>query len=107
MTLVELIVFGLATWRISSMLVDEPGPFRMFIKLRGMFGITHDMDDNVLVVPDGFMPGVLSCIWCTSVWVGLFMTLFYFVPYSFFVALPLALSAVAIKFASSGSFLNK
>ena len=97
MTLVELIVFGLATWRISSMLVDEPGPFRMFIKLRGMFGITHDMDDNVLIVPDGFMPGVLSCVWCTSVWVGFFWTIMYLLcNYSLYLAFPFALSAIAI-----------
>ena len=99
MTLVELIVFGLATWRISSLLVDEPGPFRMFVKIRELVGITHDADDNVEMIPGGFLPGILSCIWCNSIWVGLFWTIMYWIPYSIYLALPFALSAVAILLA--------
>lgn len=97
MRLVELLVYGLATWRISSLLVDEPGPFRIFVKLRNLTGIQHDMDDNVSIVPDTFFASLLSCVWCTSVWVGLFWAVMYFVPYSFYLALPFALSALAIK----------
>jgi hypothetical protein len=96
LSLVEFAIYALATWRISSLLVDEPGPFRMFIKLRIMVGITHDMDDNVAMVPDTFLAGILSCIWCCSIWVGLFWTLMQFVPYSLYLALPFALSAAAI-----------
>ena len=96
MTLVELIVFGLATWRISSLLVDEPGPFRMFIRLRELVGITHDADDNVEMIPGGLLPGILSCVWCCSMWVGILITIISFVPYSFYFALPFALSALAI-----------
>jgi hypothetical protein len=96
-SLLEFIVLALATWRISSMLVDEPGPFRIFIRIRSMVGITHDMDDFVAQVPDTFMAGVLSCVLCCSVWVGLFWTLMYLLcGYSFYLALPFALSAAAI-----------
>ncbi len=99
MTLVELIVYGLATWRIASLLVDEPGPFRIFIRIRSLVGITHDMDDNVAIIPDGFLPGILSCVWCCSVWVGLSCTIMYWLmpQVSFYLALPFALSALAIK----------
>ena len=99
MTLVELIVYGLATWRIASLLVDEPGPFRIFVRLRSLVGITHDEDDNVAVIPDGFLPELLSCLWCTSLWVGFFCTIMYllFPQVSFYLALPFALSALAIK----------
>jgi len=98
-SLLEFIVLALATWRISSLLVDEPGPFRIFIRIRELTGITHDADDNVAMIPDGFLPGILSCILCCSFWVGLFWTIMYlFVPYSFYFALPFALSAVAIIF---------
>ena len=97
MTLVELIVYGLATWRIASLLVDEPGPFRIFVRLRSMVGITHDEDDNVAIIPDGFLPGILSCVYCCSIWIGLFWTLMQLVPFAFYIALPFALSAVAIK----------
>jgi len=99
LSVLEFIVLALATWRISSLLVDEVGPFRIFIRLRQLVGITHDMDDNVAIIPDGFLPEVLSCIWCCSIWTGLFWTVMYLLcDYSFYLALPFALSAVAIKF---------
>ena len=98
MNLVEFVIFGLATWRISSLFVDEPGPFRIFIRIRELAGITHDMDDNVAMIPDGFFPGILSCVWCSSIWLGLFWTLMYLlVPFALYLALPFALSAAAIK----------
>jgi len=98
LSLLEFVVYALATWRVSSLLVDEAGPFRMFIRLREWVGITHDADDNVAMIPDRLLPGILSCVWCVSIWVGLFWTLMYFVPYSLYLALPFALSAAAIKF---------
>ena len=99
LNLLEFVVYALATWRVSSLLVDEAGPFRMFIRLRELVGITHDMDDNVAMIPDRFLPGILSCVWCVSIWVGLFWTIMYlFCDYSLYLALPLALSAAAIKF---------
>ena len=98
LNLLEFVVYALATWRVSSLLVDEAGPFRMFIRLREWVGITHDADDNVAMIPDRLLPGILSCVWCVSIWVGLFWTLMYFVPYSLYLALPFALSAAAIKF---------
>ena len=98
MTIIDFIVLALATWRISSMLVDEPGPFRIFIRIRELTGITHDMDDNVAIIPDGLFPELLSCVWCTSVWVAFGWTLAYLLwSQTFYVALPFALSAVAIK----------
>jgi len=91
-------VLALATWRISSLLVDEPGPFRIFIRIRELTGITHDDDDNPLMIPDGFLSELLSCVWCTSVWVGFFLTVAYLLcGYTLYAAMPFALSAVAIK----------
>lgn len=44
----------LATWRLTSLLVQEDGPARLFARLRAFstFG------------------GVLECVWCCSVWVA-------------------------------------
>jgi len=93
----ELIVLALATWRVSSLLVNEPGPFRIFIRLREWTGITHDEDDEVEMIPDGFFSDLLSCVWCTSVWVGIFWTLMYLLDQRLvYLALPFALSAAAI-----------
>lgn len=69
--MIELIIYGLATWRVSSLLVNEAGPGNVFLRLRGLIGIEHDEGGMVTVIPDGFLPGVFSCVWCCSLWVGL------------------------------------
>ena len=71
MTPIIFLVFGLATWRIASMLVHEDGPFLFFRRLRESVGIKHDEDGNILIVPERFIPQLLSCVWCSSVWVAL------------------------------------
>lgn len=66
----QLTLLTLATWRISSMLVNEEGPWSIFRKLREKVGISED--GPIVTVPDGMLPGVLSCVWCCSVWVAAF-----------------------------------
>ena len=66
----EIIWFGLATWRISSLRVHEAGPWNIFRRLRERAGIVHDEQGEPLVIPDGFFAGVLSCVWCSSIWVA-------------------------------------
>lgn len=66
----ELTLLGLATWRVASLLVNEEGPGAIFSKLRQKVGIITD--GPVVTVPDGFLPGILSCVWCCSVWVATF-----------------------------------
>lgn len=98
MTGVELLVLGAATWRISSLIVNERGPLDVFIKVREAIGITHDEDGIPTVYPDGFFGGLLSCVWCFSVWVGIGWTLFYLLDPSVacWLALPFCLSGMAI-----------
>lgn len=71
------------------MLLHEPGPFKMFTRLRAAFGAEAD--------PEGweYTParGVLGCIYCLSVWIGLVHV---FMP--FWMCLPFALSAFVIEF---------
>ena len=87
------ILTALATWRISSLLVHEDGPFNIFKRLRKLAGL-----ENVVEIPDGFFPGVLSCVWCASLWVGAVWTLVWWLAPTAveWLALPFALSALAI-----------
>ena len=98
MTLTDLIILGLATWRVSSLLTKEPGPHDMFQKLREAVGIQHDENGDIYLVPDGFWPGVLSCILCNSIWVAAWFYLCYRVnsETTLGVCSLLALSTVAI-----------
>lgn len=73
--LLTLIILIAATWRISSLLAQEAGPFGILTKIR-----------------------FLDCVWCWSFWWGLAFALLYkYLPdVTFWIALPLALSAGAI-----------
>jgi hypothetical protein len=77
------LILIMATWRISSLLVNEEGPAGGFSRLRSFTGRFTEL---------------LTCIWCCSVWVGLgFTFLYWYLPgVIFWVALPFALSAGAI-----------
>lgn len=79
MSTFDFFVLGLATWRVSNMLVNEKGPWSLFVGIRKMAGIVHDENNLPAMIPDGFLPGVLSCVWCCSVWVSLLWVTFYFV----------------------------
>lgn len=104
MTLTHLIIYGLATWRVASLLVEESGPFDIFKKIRELTGITHDEDDLPLMIPDRFFAQLFSCVWCTSVWVAVAYTLVSLWKHGIYTALPFALSAVAVLLQD---YLNK
>jgi len=70
MTLVNLIAIILATYRLSSLVVDEAGPFNMFVKFRELLGIRHDETGQINCVPDNIMANLCSCLWCMSLWIA-------------------------------------
>ena len=90
----ELILIALATWRVSSLLVFEEGPFLILVKMRSLAGVYYDEYSE----PQGknVIARALLCVWCISFWVALGFTVLYFYGVAFWVALPFALSAVAI-----------
>lgn len=65
MTLAELAMLGLATWRVSALLVYEDGPWAVFTRLRTLIGIPPEGGRI-----EGFLPLLFSCIWCISPWVA-------------------------------------
>ena len=69
-TPLEYGIYALAAWRIASLLVNEKGPWNVFLRLRLWTGIEHDTQGRHTIIPDGFLAGILSCVWCCSVWVG-------------------------------------
>lgn len=93
----EFLILGLATFRVSYMLVKETGPFDVFFYIRDWVGIIHDANKEPIGFSDRFFAKLLSCVFCTSVWVGIGMTLAYLlIPFFTWFALPLAFSALAI-----------
>jgi hypothetical protein len=80
-----LLLYALATWRISSLLVCEDGPADIFKRLRAA------------VCRSPFLSGLLSCVWCCSVWVGMaFALLGLDAPLVVRIAAGFSFSAVAV-----------
>ncbi len=95
MTITDLAILALATWRLTSLLSNEDGPGEVFAKIRSKLGVRYDQQSK----PYGtnLVSQALSCVWCASWWIGLFWTALYLVwQPSVYLALPLALSAGAI-----------
>lgn len=97
-TLLDLIIYVLATWRLSSLFVNEPGPGRIFQYLREFAGIEHDEEGNKTIIPETFWAELLSCVWCSSIWLGIFWALLdlWLPGLAFRLGLIFALSAGAI-----------
>jgi hypothetical protein len=99
MSFIFLVILGLATWRVSSLFVNEQGPFNMFVKIRELAGIQHYPEDfSIVQIPDRLFAQILSCVWCMSMYVGIFWTILYFVHpgLALGLSLPFALSAMGI-----------
>lgn len=92
----DIIILTLATWCISSLLVNEDGPFDMFSWLRFWLGVRYTERNEAYGT--NMVSEILTCLLCTSVWVGIILTIGYvIVPvYITWFCLPFALSAGAI-----------
>ena len=92
MNAMTYLILALATWRTASILIHEEGPFHLFSRLRWWAGI-HGEE-----IHDGLLAGILSCMWCCSMWVGAAWTLMLYVfpEVAIWLALPFAFSMVSI-----------
>jgi len=92
----ELIVMALATYRISSLLVHEEGPFNVFGRFRTLLGIYWDQYSEPQA--NNMIGRAFTCVWCLSLWVAIALVVAHYLSpfYTFWLTLPFALSAVAI-----------
>ncbi len=98
MSPVELTLLALATWRLTHLLLFERGPLAVLARGRSLLGVQHEANGEPYAWPETEFGRLLSCHWCSSVWVGLGLAGLYLLapPVALVVALPLALSAVVI-----------
>lgn len=69
---VTLLLYGMTVWRITKMITEEAGPFKMFTHFRRIVAkIEHDDQGLPTFYPDTMIADLLSCVWCSSVWVGM------------------------------------
>lgn len=54
----DLLVATLGLWRVTHLLAEEKGPFRLMVRLRARAG-------------DSFVGELLDCFYCLSVWLAI------------------------------------
>lgn len=93
-----ILLLGCATWRMTSLIGEEVGPFDMFTKIREWLGITHYENGLPMQYPNTFAGKLFSCNYCLSVWIaGFVVALYIFLPtFAIWFALWLTLSTITI-----------
>lgn len=64
----EFVVICLFVWRISSLLVDESGPWDILVKFRRFIGVYYD--EYSMKQAKTPIASLFLCVWCISVWLG-------------------------------------
>ena len=92
----DFLLLALATWRLSSLLVQEDNPWDFLARFRRWLGVRYD--EHSVFYGLNTLAALFACIWCASVWVGLAMAVAYLTVGRNFLllCLPLALSAMAL-----------
>ncbi len=90
----NLLIAALATWRLTTLLVNEDGPLDMLVKFRSFIGIEWDAQSE----PYGtnFIAEAFTCVWCLSIWIGAVVAIFIAPTIAWYPVYALALSAAAI-----------
>lgn len=86
---------GLAAWRLASLVANEDGPWMMFKRLRQR---AEQWCNNYRFCRELNLYELVTCEWCNSIWIGAALTALYLWLGGaiLYIALPLALSTVAI-----------
>lgn len=92
--LVHLVILAFSCWRITGLLADEEGPFRIFERIRNKAGIKYNEKNEPY--PTSEFARLLTCVWCLSMWVGIIIVAVYARNENvIWYLLPFALSAFA------------
>lgn len=88
MDAITLIIGGLVTWRVSYMLVKEDGPLFMLARMRAYLAKNQQKRGGLF--------DLISCVYCTSVWIGSVTALFVAVDVLEFIMYSLSFSAITV-----------
>jgi len=71
--LILIILTILASWRLTNLLVNEPGPFNLSYYFRKLIG-TAELNGELPPNKEPFVASLFGCLYCTSVWSGIIFT---------------------------------
>ena len=88
-------LLSLAAWRLASLVANEDGPWLIFKRLRQR---AEQWCKRYKFCSELGLYDLVSCEWCNSIWIGVGFTVLYLWMGEtiLYLALPLALSTVAI-----------
>ena len=89
----DFLILALATWRITSLLYVEDGPYLILARLRRYIGVYYDTESKRQGANE--LAKAFNCPACLSVWIGGFVALSIIIL-PVWIYLPLALSTSAI-----------
>lgn len=99
--LMTFLIMALSVYRLTSLFVKESGPFDIFGRFRTFAGIKYDIYSKPYAT-NQFAEGLL-CPLCTSIWIGILITLFigggYYLGIEnvvLFILMPFALSGLSV-----------
>lgn len=87
-----------ALLRISLLVTQERGPWDVFLKIREIAGIQHDTQGEPDMWTENFITGVLTCVWCFSMWFAFVITVAYalYPVITVWICMPFSFSAVVV-----------
>ena len=98
MTIETFIIISFAVWRFSHGIVKENGPLMAFAKLRAYLASTQKRSGGLF--------DMLSCVSCTSFWIGLGASLFVSHGIISFIGYGFAFSGLSVLFEGLFNKLN-
>lgn len=96
MDVMSFVILSLATYRFASLLARENGPFDVFVKLRYILGARYDEHSNLIGTT--MLSRLILCVWCSSVWIALVLTVIYAIApiVAVWLCAPFAISCAAV-----------
>ena len=84
----SLVVWALASWRVSWFLMRDGGPFGIMMEIRERLGFSHTVEGIPLPYFGGFPGTLFACMWCMSFWTSIlvFVVWALFPPVAFILA---------------------
>lgn len=87
MSFLTLVIGGLVTWRVSNILVKQKGPLDIFIRFRAYLAQKQKRSGGLF--------DMISCVTCTSMYIGLLASLAASNGFLEWIAYGLSFSAIA------------
>ena len=82
----QVVIVGLAAWRLSHLLIEEDGPGAVLARFRRFIGVPVEGEVK------GLLPELFTCPWCLTFWTAIAMWDLYCIQW----VIPAVIAAMAV-----------